>query len=206
MSTKRELVDTMGKTTRKPGAKKRLRAYFEANLGKIITTKELSEVAQIHDYQRRIRELRDEDGMQILSHNDRDTLKPNEYLLETLVQRPVIARGISGKLRRQILERNGYTCQICGAGAGEDSGCQPGTRCRLQIDHIIPISHGGTDNEHNLRAVCAAYNKDKANLKVPTSRDAISVMTLIRRQPRDVQEKVYAFLSRKFGSKKPRSK
>lgn len=191
----------MAKTPRKPGARTKLRAFFEANLGRVVTTKELSKVAGIHDYQRRIRELRDEDGMQILSHNDRDDLKSNEYRLDTLELRPVIARDISDKLRRQILERNGYTCQVCGAGASEDSGCEPGKKCRLQIDHVIPISQGGTDEEHNLRAVCVYYNKDKANLKVPTSRDAISAMALIRRQPRDVQQEVYKFLAKKFGPK-----
>ena len=189
----------MQKTPRKPGARKKLRAFFEANLGRVVTTKVLSKVAGIHDYQRRIRELRDEDGMQILSHNDRDDLKSNEYLLETLELRPVIARSISDKLRRQILERNGSTCQVCGAGASEDSGCEPGKKCRLQIDHVVPISQGGTDDEHNLRAVCVYYNKDKANLKQPTSRDAINVMALIRRQPRNVQQEVYDFLAKKFG-------
>lgn len=189
----------MSKPPRKPSARTKLRAFFEANLGRVLTTNELSEVAGINDYQRRIRELRDEEGMQILSHNDRDNLKTNEYLLETLELRPVIARDISDKLRRQILERNGYTCQVCGAGASEDSGCESGKRCRLQIDHIIPISQGGTDEEHNLRAVCVYYNKDKSNLKLPTSRDAISAMGLIRRQPRDVQLEIYRFLANKFG-------
>jgi hypothetical protein len=117
--------------------------------------------------------------MQILSHNDRNKLKSNEYLLETLEPRPVIARDISDKLRLEILERNGYTCQVCGAGAGEESGCEQGRKCRLQIDHVIPISQGGRDDEHNLRAVCVYYNKDNGNLKVPTSRDAISAMALM---------------------------
>lgn len=110
----------------------------------------------------------------------------------------MIARDISDKVRRQILERNGYTCQVCGAGAGEASGCAPTEKCRLQIDHVVPISQGGTDDEHNLRAVCVHYNKDKANLKQPTSRDAINVMALIRRQPRNVQQEVYDFLAKKF--------
>lgn len=191
----------MAKELRKPSARAKLRAYFEKNVGRVVTTKELSEVAGIHDYQRRIRELRNEEGMQILSHKDRDNLKPNEYLIETLKPLPVIARDISDKLRRQILERNGYTCQVCGAGAGEESLCEPGKKCRLEIDHTIPISQGGTDDEHNLRAVCVWYNKDKSNLKVPTSRDAISAMALIRRQPRNVQLEVYEFLAKKFGDK-----
>jgi hypothetical protein len=194
----------MDKKPRKLGARTKLRAFFEANIGRVITTKELSEAAGIHDYQRRIRELRNEEGMQILSHKDRDTLKPNEYLIETLTPLPVIARGISDKLRRHILERNGYTCQVCGAGAGEESLCEPGKKCRLEIDHNTPISQGGTDDEHNLRAVCVWYNKDKSNLKVPTTRDAISAMVMIRRQSRNVQLEIYEFLAKKFGTKPSR--
>jgi hypothetical protein len=136
--------------------------------------------------------------MQILTHNDRSDLKPNEYLLESLKLRPVIARGISGKLRRRILERNGFTCQVCGAGASEESGCEPGKKCRLQIDHILPISQGGTDEEHNLRAVCVYYNKDKADIIKPASGQAVSALAVIRKLPRDIQLEVYRFLVKKF--------
>lgn len=195
----------MAKSGRTPGARKRIRAFLEQHVGRVVTSDEIREVAGISEWARRLRELRDEEGMQILSHHDRGDLKPNQYLLKTLTPKPVIARGVSPKLRRLILERNGFTCQVCGAGAGEESGCEPGKKCRLQIDHIVPISQGGTDDEHNLRAVCVYYNKDKANLKVPTARDAISVMTLVRRQPRDVQQKVYEFLARKFGSRSEES-
>lgn len=180
------------------GARTKLRAYFEANVGKVLDSNQLREVAGISEWARRVRELRDEEGMQIHSHHDRDGLAPGQYVLIDLKRKPVIARGISDKLRREILDRNGFTCQVCGAGAGEDSGCEPGKKCRLQIDHIRPISHGGTDEAHNLRAVCTGYNKDRSNLKSPPSRDAINVMTQVRRQSRDVQLEVYEFLKRKF--------
>lgn len=140
--------------------------------------------------------------MQILSHNDRSDLKPNQCLLETLKRRPVIARGIGSKLRRQILTRNSYACQVCGAEAGQESGCEPGKNCRLQIDHTIPISQGGTDDEGNLRAVCVYYNKDKADVIRPASGQAISALAAIRKLPRSVQEEVYRFLSEKFGNTK----
>ncbi|MBL4810753.1 MAG: HNH endonuclease [Phycisphaerales bacterium] len=192
----------MKKKTRSPGARTKLRTYFEANVGKIMTSAELHEVANgTSEWARRVRELRNEEGMQILTHNDRDSLAPGEYLIETLTRLPVISRGISGKMRLYILDRNGFTCQVCGAGAGEESGCELGKKCRLQIDHTVPISQGGTDDENNLRAVCVGYNKDKSNLKVSTSRDAISVMVLLRRQPRDVQLEIYQFLKKKFGDK-----
>jgi len=190
----------MGKQSK--GARAKLRAFFEANVGKVVSSQQLREAAgsDVSEWARRVRELRNEVGMQILTYSDRADLKPNEYVLETLDLRPVIARGISGKVRRRILERNGFTCQVCGAGAGEDSGCEPGKRCRLQIDHILPISQGGTDGDHNLRAVCVYYNKGKADTIRPASGQAISALAVIRKLPRDVQEEVYRFLARKFGN------
>lgn len=82
------------------------------------------------------------------------------------------------------------------------SGCEPGKKCRLQIDHVIPISQGGTDEEDNLRAVCVYYNKDKADVIRPASGQAISALAAIRKLPRSVQEEVYRFLAEKFGNRK----
>ena len=83
-------------------------------------------------------------------------------------------------------------------GAGEESGCKPGEKCRLQIDHVVPISQGGKDDVNNLRAVCVYYNKDKADIIRPASGQAISALAVIRKLPRDVQLEVYLFLARKF--------
>jgi hypothetical protein len=190
----------MAKNPNKRGARAKLKAFFIKNVGKIISSKQLRAVAgrDVSEWARRVRELRDEEGMQIVTHVDRDELKPGEYRLETLELRPVIARSISGKVRRRIYERNGFTCQVCGAAPGEESGCEPGKKCRLQIDHILPISQGGTDDDHNLRAVCVYYNKDKADIIRPASGQAISALSVIRKLPRDVQLEVYRFLAKKF--------
>lgn len=191
----------MSKKPREPGARKRIRVFFERNVGRVVSSNQIRKIARISEWARRVRELRDEEGLQILSHNDRSDLKPNEYLLETMEARPVIERGVSDKVRRRILERNGFTCQACGAGAGEDSGCAPGKKCRLQIDHILPISQGGTDEDHNLRAVCVYFNKGKADIIRPASGQAISALAVIRKLPRNVQQEVYSFLKKKFGKK-----
>lgn len=190
----------MGKQEKGKGAQAKLRAFFEANVGRVVTSQQLRDAAgsNVSEWARRVRELRNEVGMQILTHNDRADLKPNEYILESLKLRPVIARALSGKVRRRILERNGFTCRVCGAEAGEESGCEPGKKCRLQIDHVLPISQGGTDEDHNLRAVCVYYNKDKADIIRPASGQAVSALAVIRKLPRDVQEEVYRFLAKKF--------
>ena len=101
------------------GARAKLREYFLANVGKVLTSDELREVAGISEWARRIRELRNEEGYQILTHNDRSALKSNEYLLENSKPQPAFERAISKETRSFVLDRNGFTCQMCGAVAGE---------------------------------------------------------------------------------------
>ena len=185
---------------RSTSAIRRIRVYLEANVGRVISAKELQAAAgDVSEWARRVRELKDEHGLQILTHNDREELKPGQYLLLTLERRPTVKRGMSARLRRQILERDGGTCQYCGAAAGEDSGCEPGRRCRLQVDHVLPISQGGTDDPSNLRAVCVYFNKDKADVIKPASGQSVAALSAIRKLPRSVQQEVYDFLKRKFG-------
>ena len=47
------------------------------------------------------------------------------------------------KLRAYIIRRDGGRCQRCG---GND---------RLEVHHVIPSAHGGTDLMSNLRTQCA---------------------------------------------------
>lgn len=182
------------------GARDRIRSFFEANVGRVVTTHEIREVGRISEYARRIRELRDEEGMQIKSHVDRHDLKPGEYILETLERIPVIGRGISPQLRMEILERNGFTCQLCGAGAGDPDPFNPNRKLRLHIDHIIPVSQGGTEGKDNLRTLCSACNQGRANIQIP-SETARNIMARIRKAPRAVQQEVYEKLKQHFATK-----
>jgi hypothetical protein len=179
-------------------ARSKIRAFFESHVGRVVTTHEIAEVAGIKDYPRRIRELRNEEGMQISSYRDRADLKPDEYVLETLERLPAIARNISEKMRAVILERNGFTCQMCGAGAGDPDPYNPLRKVRLVIDHRIPISQGGTDDLDNLQAVCTNCNAGRANLYTP-SEDARGLLARIRRSPRNVRREVYEALKRSLG-------
>lgn len=178
-------------------ARDKIREFLETNVGKVVTTDQIAVVAGIRDYQRRIRELRDEEGMQIRSHVDRHDLKPGQYLLETLVRIPAIERSISARLRNEILERNGFTCQRCGNGPGDPDPTNPNRKVRLHIDHVVPISQGGTDDRSNLQVVCSACNQGRANVQAP-SEDARNIIARIRRTPRAVQKEIYEVLKRSF--------
>lgn len=136
--------------------------------------------------------------MQILSHHDRETLKPGQYLLETLSRIPTLDRSISPKLRNEILERNGFTCQQCGSGAGDPDPYNPGRKVRLHVDHIIPLAQGGTNDRDNLRALCSTCNQGKSNIQ-PPSEGTLNILARLRKAPRNVQREVYEALQKTFG-------
>jgi HNH endonuclease len=146
------------------GAREKLRTHFLANLGRVMDSEELRAVANNQsEWARRVRELRTEEGYLILTHNDRSELKPGQYLLETPKPQPAFERAISKETRAYVLDRNGFTCQMCGAVAGEPHPYDPTRKTRLHIGHIIDKSKGGPDEPSNLRAICSICNEGAQN-------------------------------------------
>src|SRR5580658_4514256 len=141
------------KTAKKKGSRAKLREYFLAHVAKVIDSDELRRIAGTSEWGRRVRELRNEEGMNIVTHNDRSDLKPGEYLLVDTKPLPAFERGISKELRALVLDRNGFTCQMCGIAAGEPHPDDGGRKARLHIGHIIDKSMGGKDEASNLRAI-----------------------------------------------------
>jgi hypothetical protein len=178
-------------------ARQRILDYFiSRGPGVVIDKAELIEVAKISDWARRVRELRDELGWKISSFNDRDDLRPGQYVLESLDQAPASPRRIPSDQRARILHRDGFTCQVCGLGAGE---VNPDTRrpVRLHVGHAVAISAGGDNSDDNLRTLCDQCTQGRANLFQPDDR-SINALAMIRRLPRDVQLEIHLFLKNKF--------
>jgi hypothetical protein len=183
---------------KKLGSKSKLRSFFEVNVGIILDSKTLQVVAGSSEWARRVRELRDEEGYNIITHNDDSSLKPGQYRLVDLKPKPAFARGISKETRAYVLDRNGFTCQMCGAVAGEPHPYdQAGRKTRLHIGHIIDKSMGGTDEASNLRAICSVCNEGARNLTLPRP-DWIKLAAQIRRAPGDVQLQALEWLVTKF--------
>lgn len=183
---------------RKTGARSKLRRHFLDNIGKVMNSEELRRVSGgISEWARRIRELRDEEGYQILTHNDRSALKPGEYLLENPVPQPAFERSISKETRAFVLDRNGFTCQMCGAVAGEPHPCDPSRKTRLHIGHILDKSHGGTDEYGNLRAICSVCNEGASNITL-TRPELLKLLTQVRRATTTDQIQVLRWLMKKY--------
>ncbi|MBL8780053.1 MAG: HNH endonuclease [Alphaproteobacteria bacterium] len=68
------------------------------------------------------------------------------------------ARILSKRVRFQVLLRDKFTCQYCGAKAPDVA---------LQIDHIVPVSRGGSRDMSNLRTACEPCNAGKSASIVP---------------------------------------
>ncbi len=180
------------------GARAMLRAHFLANLGRVMVSDELRLVAgNISEWARRVRELRTEEGYQILTHNDRSELKPGEYLLENAKPQPAFERVISKETRAFVLDRNGFTCQQCGAVAGEPHPYDPTRKTRLHIGHVIDKSMGGTDDPSNLRALCSICNEGAANLTFDRPSLA-KLLVQVRRATAADQREVLKWLRLKF--------
>ena len=131
--------------------------------------------------------MRDEQGYQILTHKDRYNLKSGQYLMETAKRLPIVPKDISKETRAFVLERNGYTCQKCGVGAGDPDPLHPGRTVRLVLGHIIDKSKGGRPVRDNLRAECENCNSGLQNA-APPKPSRIELMKQARRatdQPRD---------------------
>lgn len=181
--------------------KSKLRHYFIQNVGVVITARQLQEVAKpASEWARRVRELRDEEGWPISTHNDDESLRPGEYRLDTLPgpARPVdFKRGISQRVRAEVLDRDGSTCQMCGISAG-DPDPETGRPARLHLGHIVDKSLGGRDEVSNLRTLCSTCNQGAKNL-TQEKPSRVWLLSQVRRANSADQFAVYEWLGHKFG-------
>ena len=65
-----------------------------------------------------------------------------------------VRKAISKRLRFAIFDRDGFTCKYCGSQSDTVT---------LHIDHILPVSKGGTNSQENLVTSCADCNLGKSN-------------------------------------------
>ncbi len=180
------------------GARARLRAHFLSNIGRVMDSAELRPIAgNTSEWARRVRELRTEEGFLFLTHNDRADLKPGQYLLESAKPQPAFARGISKEARAFMLDRNGFTCQMCGAVAGEPHPYDPTRKTRLHIGHVIDKSMGGSDEAGNLKAICSVCDEGAANITLQRP-DLNKLLVQVRRATAADQRELLKWLKTKF--------
>lgn len=78
------------------------------------------------------------------------------YILNKKSQR----RAVSPSVRLQVFSDDGFSCVWCGS------------TDRLELDHIVPVSKGGTNERTNLQTLCYTHNRKKgAKLDGPQTND-----------------------------------
>ena len=80
-----------------------------------------------------------------------------------MARRKTVRTAIPKRVRMEVFKRDGFTCQYCGA-------TPPSVV--LEIDHVLPIAKGGTNEEMNLVTACEPCNSGKGAVlltKVPES-------------------------------------
>lgn len=63
-------------------------------------------------------------------------------------------RYIPFNTKIRVVRRDNHTCQHCGKHLKDDE---------VEFDHIIPISRGGSSEEHNIRLTCHYCNRAKGD-------------------------------------------
>lgn len=70
------------------------------------------------------------------------------------------ARTIPLNLRVKVLSRDNFRCVFCGKSPATDIGT------KLNVDHIIPFSKGGTNSLENLQTLCEKCNIGKSDTEL----------------------------------------
>lgn len=129
------------------GAKTKLLALFEANIGKPLSKERLAKEAAIFDWARVVRALRQE-GYDIELLND------GSYRMNGKGKSGGnVRQNIDAKTRYRILQRNHSVCQRCGRSVKDGA--------KLVIDHKIPVEYGGETTDENLWTLCENCNIGK---------------------------------------------
>lgn len=79
-------------------------------------------------------------------------LNDEEYGINNQGEKKYTRVSMTNSKRYDVLRRDQFQCVLCGAS---------GSEANLEVDHIIPVSKGGSDDMENLRCLCFRCNRGK---------------------------------------------
>ena len=85
-------------------------------------------------------------------------------------------KPLSKKIRFEVFKRDMFTCQYCGAKAPD---------VLLEVDHIVPVKEGGSDDILNLITSCRNCNRGKSSVKLSDN----TVIQKKQKQAEELQER-----------------
>ena len=87
--------------------------------------------------------------------DDGDIASPERWMSTDAPEPEPKRQSIKPSVRFQVFKRDNYACQMCGATAADGA--------KLEIDHIVPVSKGGQNDEDNLQVLCRDCNIGKSD-------------------------------------------
>lgn len=154
-------VKWMARLASEKSAKAKIRKFLDSlNIGEKFTSEDLQRVAGIQEAARRLRELRQEEGYDVLGYREalNDNLKPNEYIFYGKGAAKPSKAKVSTADAKLLLKGRPY-CQLCGR---ENGDFLPGSNYRkvkLHVHHFLPQAREGAGDIKNLMVLCSYCNE-----------------------------------------------
>ncbi|QYK05554.1 HNH endonuclease [Shewanella zhangzhouensis] len=138
----------------KIAVKDKILKFLKENVGKQVSGEELQYLASNKsEWARRVRELRTEDGWQILTKNSGASHLPvGVYVLASDEQAEAHDRRIPDPVRVKVLERDKFSCKQCGWNLSKAHPADK--RSMLELHHLEHHAKGGENTEDNLITLC----------------------------------------------------
>lgn len=93
------------------------------------------------------------DILKKVNNSQPDKKKPKKNQIKVNPKK-VRNRYISTSIRVDVFKRDNFRCVFCGATSKQT---------QLQVDHIIPVSKGGSNDLNNLQTLCWECNRGKSD-------------------------------------------
>ncbi|MEN6355521.1 MAG: HNH endonuclease [Armatimonadota bacterium] len=137
----------------KKSVQSKILEFLRANVERGVTGEELRYVANNKtEWARRVRELRTEQGWPVATKSTgRPDLSVGIYVLQADRQGYEHDRHIPDEVRRAVLRRDKYTCQVC---CWTHDLWNPSDPRHLELHHLKHHVKGGDNSEGNLQTMC----------------------------------------------------
>jgi len=194
--------------------RERIKQFFFTNIGLVVTTEQLQEVASMNydgryeNWHQRLSELRTDKGYTILSRRDREWLNQSEYVMPHKKQadRADKRTHIEDDTWDKVLQRADYECEFPEGCELSDGDIDPvsGGQVELTPDHRIPHDSDGqveSDNPDHWQALCGRHQVMKKNYWNDNTGE-LNYMAIVQSAPKENKKEIYDYLQRYFGDKK----